>query len=104
MGDTTLHDDLTENPELLRPLRDLLVNLFTCLSGRKNPRAISVLGKWYCLNVKGSTKDYVYSDIPFLFQPHMTGDATSTKLHEEFTYGLYSGRANFSASNSIQFA
>ena len=43
---------------------------------------------------------FLLQDIPLLFQPHMTGDAASTFRHELNTYGLYSGRAKFSSSNS----
>ena len=43
-GDNMLHADLTDDPEQLKPLKMLLVDMFTCLTGSENPRNISVLG------------------------------------------------------------
>ena len=43
-GDHMLHRDLTDDPEQLKPLKMLLVDMFSCLTRSENPRNISILG------------------------------------------------------------
>ena len=44
MGEAVVQSRSAEEGDVLLQLQELLVDLFTCLSGRANPREISVLG------------------------------------------------------------